>query len=63
MAGLATRLAKAKARPDLAEEATKNTVVLPFLSAPPFDVFDPNEVTPEYTVDVKWPRARRRQVS
>jgi hypothetical protein len=55
VAGLATRLAKAKARPDLAEEATKNAVVLPFLSALCFDVFDPNEVMPEYTADVGIP--------
>lgn len=52
VAGLAARLTKAKARPDLAEEATKNAVVLPFLSALGFDVFDPNEVMPEYTADV-----------
>lgn len=53
VAGLATRLAKARARPDLAEEATKNAVVLPFLSALGFDVFDPTEVMPEFTCDIE----------
>lgn len=52
IADLATRLAKAKARPDLGEEATKTAVVLPFLSALGFDVFDPHEVQPEFVADV-----------
>ncbi len=34
------------------EEATKNALVMPFLSALGYDVFDPNEVIPEYTADV-----------
>jgi len=34
------------------EEATKNALVLPFLQALGYDVFDPTEVTPEYTADV-----------
>ncbi len=50
--GLSDRLAKAKARPDLAEEATKNAVILPFLGTLGFDVFDPQEVMPEFTADV-----------
>lgn len=50
--GLSDRLAKAKARPDLAEEATKNAVILPFLGMLGFDVFDPQEVRPEFTADV-----------
>jgi len=52
VAGLADRLTKAKARPDLAEEATKNAVILPFLGTLGFDVFDPHEVMPEFTADV-----------
>lgn len=50
--GLSDRLTKAKARPDLAEEATKNAVILPFLGTLGFDVFDPQEVMPEFTADV-----------
>ena len=34
------------------EEATKNALVMPFLSALGYDVFDPDEVIPEYTADV-----------
>lgn len=34
------------------EEATKNALILPFISALGYDVFDPTEVTPEYTADV-----------
>jgi len=34
------------------EEATKNALVLPFLQALGYDVFDPTEVTPEFTADV-----------
>lgn len=34
------------------EEATKNALVLPFLSALGYNVFDPREVTPELTADV-----------
>lgn len=34
------------------EEANKNTLVLPFLSALGYNVFDPTEVTPELTADV-----------
>jgi hypothetical protein len=34
------------------EEATKNALVLPFLSALGYDVFDPGEVTPELVADV-----------
>src|SRR5688572_11040444 len=35
----------------LTEEAVKTAVVLPFLSALGYDVFDPNEVVPEFTAD------------
>lgn len=34
------------------EEATKNTLVLPFIRALGYDVFNPKEVVPEYTADV-----------
>jgi len=34
------------------EEATKNALVLPFLSALGYDVFNPAEVVPEFTADV-----------
>lgn len=41
----------------LTEEATKNAMIMPFLSALWYDVFNPLEVVPEYTADVglkKW---------
>ena len=34
------------------EEATKNALVMPFLSALGYDVFDPTQVIPEFTADV-----------
>ena len=34
------------------EEATKNALVMPFIAALGYDVFDPDEVVPEYTADV-----------
>ena len=34
------------------EEATKNALVMPFISLLGYDVFDPREVVPEYTADV-----------
>ena len=34
------------------EEATKNTLVLPFIRALGYDVFNPKEVVPEFTADV-----------
>lgn len=33
------------------EEATKNALVMPFISALGYEVFDPQEVVPEYTCD------------
>ena len=33
------------------EEGTKNALVMPFIRALGYDVFDPNEVVPEYTAD------------
>jgi hypothetical protein len=34
------------------EEATKNAIVMPFLRVLGFDVFDPNQIIPEYVADV-----------
>ncbi len=34
------------------EEATKNALVLPFISALGYDIFDPTEVNPEFVADV-----------
>ena len=34
------------------EEATKNALVMPFIAALGYDVFDPREVVPEFTADV-----------
>ena len=34
------------------EEATKNALVMPFISSLGYDVFDPREVVPEFTADV-----------
>ncbi len=34
------------------EEATKNALVMPFIAALGYDVFDPTEVIPEFTADV-----------
>jgi predicted type IV restriction endonuclease len=34
------------------EESTKNALVMPFIAALGYDVFNPNEVIPEYTADV-----------
>ena len=34
------------------EEATKNALVLPFISALGYDVFNPQEVIPEFTADI-----------
>jgi len=36
----------------LTEEAAKNALVMPFLQALGYDVFNPSEVVPEFTADV-----------
>ena len=36
----------------LTEEATKNALIMPFISALGYNVFDPSEVVPEFTSDV-----------
>jgi hypothetical protein len=40
-------------RPNIhTEEATKNSLVLPFINALGYDIFDPMEVVPEFTADI-----------
>lgn len=34
------------------EEATKTALILPFIQALGYDIFNPNEVTPEFTADI-----------
>lgn len=34
------------------EEATKNALIMPFLAALGYNVFDPTEVLPEFTCDI-----------
>ena len=41
------------------EEATKNALVLPFIAAMGYDVFNPLEVVPEYTADVGTKRGEK----
>ena len=41
------------------EEATKTALVLPFISALGYDVFNPAEVVPEYTPDVGIKRGEK----
>lgn len=41
------------------EEATKNALVMPFIQALGYDVFDPTEVVPEYTLDVGIKRGEK----
>ena len=49
---LATRAGQFLDQNNLAtEEAAKHALVLPFIQALGYDVFDPGEVVPEYTAD------------
>ncbi len=48
---LADRIVKMKHQL-LTEEATKNALIMPFIQALGYDVFNPMEVIPEYTADV-----------
>lgn len=41
------------------EEATKNALVMPFINALGYNVFDPTEVTPELTADVGTKRGEK----
>ena len=38
--------------PDIAEEATKNSLIMPFFVCLGYDVFNPDEFVPEYTCDI-----------
>ncbi len=49
--GLSARLDKQLAH-ITTEEATKTALVLPFINALGYNVFDPTEVVPEFTCDV-----------
>lgn len=37
----------------LTEEATKNAFIMPFIQALGYNVFNPLEVVPEYTTDIR----------
>ena len=52
IADVARRLEMVRSRTDLGEEATKTSIILPFLGALGYDVFNPNEVHPEFIADV-----------
>ena len=41
------------------EEATKNALVMPLISALGYNVFDPSEVIPEFIADVGVKKAKR----
>lgn len=41
------------------EEATKNALIMPFIQALGYDVFNPLEVVPEYTCDVGFKRGEK----
>ncbi len=41
------------------EEATKNALIMPFIQALGYNVFDPNEVVPEFTADVGIKRGEK----
>ncbi|MGI9012715.1 MAG: type I restriction endonuclease [Phycisphaerales bacterium] len=56
--GLSARV-PAKAGVLKTEEATKNALVLPFLNALGYNVFDPTEVVPEFTADVGIKRGEK----
>ena len=43
----------------MTEEATKTSVILPFIRALGFDVFSLDEVVPEFTADVGTKRVKR----
>ncbi len=41
------------------EEATKTALIMPFINALGYDVFDPTEVVPEYTADIGTKRGEK----
>ncbi len=51
LAGIAARAQSVLAHIQT-EEATKNALILPFINALGYNVFDPTEVIPEYTCDI-----------
>ncbi|MCA9924755.1 MAG: type I restriction enzyme HsdR N-terminal domain-containing protein [Anaerolineales bacterium] len=51
ISGLSTRIPKQLAYCET-EEATKNALIMPFINALGYDVFNPSEVVPEYTADI-----------
>jgi hypothetical protein len=55
---LSDRIEKLKANL-LTEEATKNALIMPFLQALGYDVFNPLEVVPEYTCDIGTKRGEK----
>jgi len=55
---LAARKAKQLALVDT-EEATKNALVMPFIAALGYNVFNPSEVVPEFTADVGTKRGEK----
>ena len=56
--GLATQIS-GKLEHLQTEEATKNALVMPFLNALGYNVFDPTEVVPEFTADVGTKRGEK----
>ncbi|WP_402463877.1 type I restriction enzyme HsdR N-terminal domain-containing protein [Isoptericola aurantiacus] len=59
LASLASKIRQQKEKIGT-EEATKNAFVMPFISLVlGYDVFDPNEVVPEYTADVGTKRGEK----
>lgn len=59
LSSLATKIAQQKAMIET-EEATKNAFVMPFISLVlGYDVFNPNEVVPEFTADVGTKRGEK----
>ena len=42
-----------------AEEATKTSLVLPFIQMLGYDIFDPTEVVPEFTADIGIKRGEK----
>lgn len=52
LAALAARIPKLNLAQIETEEATKNALIMPFIQALGYDVFNPEEVVPEFTADV-----------
>lgn len=41
------------------EEATKNAFIMPFIQVLGYDIFDPEEVIPEFTADIGIKKGER----